>query len=124
QTAIAATAPETVAPKTDAAFVDQEQAAQTLQSLPSLPQTTIVATAPETVAPKTDAAFLDQEQVAQPPQSLASLPQTVEQLAAGRAQIAPEEAKLPAADVEILAKIPVPRPRPAAALARRYIRQP
>src|SRR5262249_4110316 len=49
QTAIVATAPETVAPKTDAAFVDQEQAAQTLQSLPSLPQTAIVATAPETV---------------------------------------------------------------------------
>lgn len=115
QTAILATAPETVAPKTDAASVEQEQAAQT-QSLPSLPQTAIIA--PETVAPRTDAAFVDQEQMAQTPQSLASLPQTVEQLTAGRAQIAPEEAKLPAADVEILAKIPVPRPRPAAALAR------
>ena len=101
QTAILATAPETVAPKTDAASVEQEQAAQT-QSLPSLPQTAIIA--PETVAPRTDAAFVDQEQMAQTPQSLASLPQTVEQLTAGRAQIAPEEAKLPAADVEILAK--------------------
>ena len=118
QTAIVATAPETVAPKTDAASVEQEQAAQT-QSLPSLPQTAIIA--PETVAPRTDAAFVDQEQMAQTPQSLASLPQTVEQLAAGRAQIAPKEAKLPAADVEILAEIPVPRPRPAAALARRSL---
>src|SRR5262249_24357533 len=119
QTATVSTAPETVAPKTDAAFVDQEQVAQTAQSLASLPQTATVATTPETVAPKTDAAVLDQEQAAQTPQSPASLPQTVEQLAAGRAQIAPEEAKLQAADVEILAKIPVPRPRPPAALARR-----
>jgi len=118
QTATDATAPETVAPKTDAAFVDQEQVAQP-QSLASLSQTATIATAPETVAPKTDAAVLDQELVAQTPQSLASLPQTVEQPAAGRAQIAPEEAKVQAADVEILAKIPVPRPRPPAALARR-----
>src|SRR5262249_44521140 len=76
QTATVATAPATVARKTDAPFVAQGQVAQTPQSLASLPQTATVATTPETVAPKTDAAVLDQEQVAQTPQSPASLPQT------------------------------------------------
>ena len=46
-------------------------------------------------------------------------PQTVEQSAAGQAQTASEEAKLQTADVEILAKIPVPRPRPTAAPTRK-----
>ena len=46
-------------------------------------------------------------------------PQMVEQSAAGQAQTASEEAKLQTADVEILAKIPVPRPRPIAAPTRK-----
>src|SRR5262249_59902223 len=58
-------------------------------SIPETSQTATDATAPETVAPKADAAFVDQEQLAQTPHSLASLPPTVEQLAAGRAHIAP-----------------------------------
>ena len=80
---------------------------------------TVAQTAPKTVALKADAAFLDQEQLPQLPQSLAALPQTVEQLTAAPAQIAREEVNLQAADVEILAKIPVPRPRPTAASARK-----
>jgi Polymer-forming cytoskeletal len=55
QTATVVTAPETVASKTDAAFVDREQAVQTPESLASLPQTATVATAHETVAPKANA---------------------------------------------------------------------
>jgi cytoskeletal protein CcmA (bactofilin family) len=88
-------------------------------SIPETSQTATVATAPETVAPKADAAFFDSEQVPQMPQSFAAPSQTVEQLAAGRAQIAREETEPPAADVEILAKIPVPRQRPTAASGRK-----
>jgi len=82
-----------------------------------MPQTASVSTAPQTAAPKTDAASL-QEQAPQMMQGLAA-PQTVEQSAAGQAQMASEEAKLQTADVEILAKIPVPRPRPTAAPTRK-----
>src|SRR5262249_12110017 len=103
---------ETAAPKTDADVVGQEQVAQTPQSLASPPQAATVAIAPGT-------AVLDQEQVAQTPQSLASLPQTIEQFPAGQGQIASDEAKSQPADVEILGKIPVPRPRPPANFARR-----
>ena len=113
QTATVATVPETVAPKTDAAFLNQEQVPQSL----AMPQTVSVSPAPETATPKTDAASL-QEQVPQMMQGLAA-PQTVEQSAAGQAQTASEEAKLQTADVEILAKIPVPRPRPTAAPTRK-----
>jgi hypothetical protein len=86
------------------------------QSL-AMPQTVSVSTAPETAAPKTDAASL-QEQVPQMMQRLTA-PQTVEQSAAGQAQMASEEGTLQTADVEILAKIPVPRPRPTAATTRK-----
>jgi cytoskeletal protein CcmA (bactofilin family) len=112
QTATVATAPETIAPKTDGASL-QEQMPQSL----AMPQTASVSTAPQTAAPKTDAASL-QEQAPQMMQGLAA-PQTVEQSAAGQAQMASEEAKLQTADVEILAKIPVPRPRPTAAPTRK-----
>jgi len=113
QTATVATAPEAVAPKTDAAFLNQAQMPQSL----AMPQTVSVSTAPETAAPKTDAASL-QEQVPQMMQRLTA-PQTVEQSAAGQAQMASEEGTLQTADVEILAKIPVPRPRPTAATTRK-----
>ena len=88
QTATVATVPETVAPKTDAAFLNQEQVPQSL----AMPQTVSVSPAPETATPKTDAASL-QEQVPQMMQGLAA-PQMVEQSAAGQAQTASEEAKL------------------------------
>jgi cytoskeletal protein CcmA (bactofilin family) len=113
------TAPETVAPKADAALLDPEQVPQMPQSLAAPPQTATVAQTAETIAPKADPTFLDPKQVPQMPQSLAALPQTVEQLAAGRAQMAREEAKLQAPDVEILAKVPLPRARPTVALARK-----
>src|SRR6516225_3059472 len=113
QTATVATVPETVAPKTDAAFLNQEHVPQSL----AMPQTVSVSPAPETATPKTDAASL-QEQVPQMMQGLAA-PQMVEQSAAGQAQTASEEAKLQTADVEILAKIPVARPRPTAAPTRK-----
>jgi cytoskeletal protein CcmA (bactofilin family) len=111
---VAQTAPETARPKADAAFLDTEPA-------PEMQQTGTVATAPETVVSKPDAAFLDPQQVPQMPQSVATLPQTVEQLATGQAQMASEEVKLQAANVEILAKIPVPRPRPTALPSRTSI---
>jgi cytoskeletal protein CcmA (bactofilin family) len=89
-------------------------------SMPETPQAAPVAqTAPETVAPKARAASLDPEQAPEIAQSLVAMQQTVEQLAAGRAQMASEEAKLQAADMEILAKIPVPRPRPTAPPSRK-----
>ena len=89
-------------------------------SMPETPQAAPVAqNAPETVAPKAPAASLDPEQAPEIAQSLAALQQTVEQLAAGQAQMASEEAKLQAADVEILAKIPMPRPRPTAPSSRK-----
>jgi hypothetical protein len=94
---IARTVPETVAPKADTAFLDPEQEPQMPQSLAAPLQTATVATAPDAVAPKTDAPFLDQERV-QTPRSLAAVEQP---------------------DVEILAKIPVPRPRPTATPARK-----
>jgi hypothetical protein len=51
---------------------------------------------------------------------LATLRQTVEQLAAGQDQVARDIAKLEAADMEILEKIPAPPPpRPVAAPARK-----
>src|SRR5262245_17603149 len=116
---VAQTAPETVAPKADTAFLDPKQVPQMPQSRAAPPQTASVATAPEMVAPKADAAFLGPEQAPKMPQSLVALPQTVEQLAADRAQMAREDAKVHAGDVEILAKIPVPRPRPTVVPARK-----
>jgi cytoskeletal protein CcmA (bactofilin family) len=87
---------------------------------PETPQAAPVAqTTPGTVAPKALAASLDPEQVPQMTQSLAAPRQTVEQVAAGQAEMAREDAKLLPADLEILAKIPVPRPRPTAAPARK-----
>jgi hypothetical protein len=87
--------------------------------MPETPQAAPVAqTAPQTVAPKARAASLDAEQVPQMAQSLAAPRQTVEQPATGRAQMTREDGELQAADVEILAKIPLPRPRPTAAPAR------
>jgi hypothetical protein len=51
---------------------------------------------------------------------LATPRQTVEQLAAGQTQVTREIAKLEAADVEILAKIPAPPPpRPITATTRK-----
>src|SRR5689334_16407647 len=98
QTATVATAPDAVAPKAGTALLEPEQVSQTPQSLAAPLQTATVATAPDAVAPKTDAPFLDQERVPQTPQSRAAVEQP---------------------DVEILAKIPVPRPRPTATPARR-----
>ena len=74
----------------------------------------VTQTAPETVAPKAPAPSIDPVQVQQIARDLAALRLTVEQLAAG-------QAKLEAADVEILAKITPapPPPRPIAAPARR-----
>src|SRR5262249_12602658 len=114
---VAQTAAETVAPKADTAFLDPKQVPQMPQSRAAPPQTAM--TAPEMVAPKADAAFLGPEQAPKMQQSLAALPQTVEQLAADRAQMAREDAKVHAGDVEILAKIPVPRPRPTVVPARK-----
>lgn len=75
----------------------------------------VTQTAPEMVAPKAPAApSIDPAQVQQIARDLATLRQTVEQLAAG-------QAKLEAADVEILAKVTPapPPPRPIAAPARK-----
>src|SRR5262249_25539679 len=70
----------------------------------------------ESVAPKAPlVSFLDPEKMQQMARDLATLRQTVEQLAAGQAQVTREIAKLEAADVEILEKIPAPSPpRPIA----------
>src|SRR5262249_47990467 len=80
---------------------------------------TVAQTAPETVALKADAAFLDGEGYPPWPQVPGARPQTANQPTAAPAQIAREEVNLQAADVEILAKIPVPRPRLTAASARK-----
>jgi cytoskeletal protein CcmA (bactofilin family) len=85
-------------------------------SMPETPQAEpVVQNAPETIAPKAGDASLDPERAAEMPQSPAALRPTVEQPAAGGAQVAREDAKLQATDVEILAKIPLPRPRPTTA---------
>lgn len=89
-------------------------------SAPETPQAAPVAQiAPE--APKAPAApSVDPEQVHQIALDLAAVRQTVEKLAASQDQIAREIDRLQAADVEILAKIPVPPPpRPIAAPARK-----
>jgi cytoskeletal protein CcmA (bactofilin family) len=104
-------------------------------SVPETPQAALVAQiAPEPIAPKAPAApYLDPEQVQQIAQSLAAMQQTVQQvaqslitlrqtvgqLAAGQDQMAREIARLQAADLEILAKIPASLPRPTAALAHK-----
>ncbi len=62
----------------------------------------------------------DPEKIQQMARDLATLRQTVEQLAAGQTQVTREIAKLEAADVEILEKIPAPPPpRPITAPARK-----
>jgi hypothetical protein len=73
------------------------------------------------VAPNAPAApAFDPEKIQQMAWDLATLRQTVEQLAAGQTQVSREIAKLEAADVEILAKIPAPPPpRPSTASARK-----
>ena len=73
------------------------------------------------VAPNAPAApAFDPEKIQQMAWDLATLRQTVEQLAAGQTQVSREIAKLEAADVEILAKIPAPPPpRPSTAPARK-----
>jgi hypothetical protein len=75
----------------------------------------------EAVAPKAPpASFLDPEKMQQMARDLATLRQTVEQLAADQAQVTREIAKLEAADVEILEKIPAPSPpRPIAVPTRK-----
>ena len=73
------------------------------------------------VAPNAPTApSFDPEKIQQMARDLATLQQTVEQLAAGQPQVTREIAKLEAADVEILAKIPAPPPpRPITAPARK-----
>jgi len=73
------------------------------------------------VAPNAPTApSFDPEKIQQMARDLATLQQTVEQLAAGQTQVTREIAKLEAADVEILAKIPAPPPpRPITAPARK-----
>ena len=73
------------------------------------------------VAPNAPTApSFDPEKIQQMARDLATLRQTVEQLAAGQTQVTREIAKLEAADVEILAKIPAPPPpRPITAPARK-----
>ncbi len=91
-------------------------------SVPDTRQAPPVAqTAPENVEPKAPAApSLDPAQVQQIAQDVAALRQTVEQLAADQDQIARQITRLEAADIEILAKLPVPPPpRPVAAPARK-----
>lgn len=85
--------------------------------------------APETVvekvAPKAPAVPpLDAEQVQQMALGLAALQQTVEQIAGGQDQIARQIARLQAADVEILERIPTPQPQPPSIPARRPIPPP
>jgi hypothetical protein len=76
-------------------------------------QTAVAPNAPATPA-------FDPEKIQQMAWDLATLRQTVEQLAAGQTQVSREIAKLEAADVEILAKIPAPPPpRPSTASARK-----
>jgi hypothetical protein len=88
-------APETIAPKTRDASLDPEQAITAPASTPETPQVApIVQNAPETIAPKTRDASVD-------------------------ANMASEDAKLQATDVEVLANVPVPRARPTAAPARK-----
>jgi hypothetical protein len=117
---VAQNAPETIAPKTRDASLDQAQATAVQASTPETPQSVPVAqNAPEIVAPRARDSSLDPEQVPQMTQRLATAPQTVEQPAAGRAEFAREVAKLQVTDAEILAKIPLPRPRPTAAPARK-----
>ncbi len=76
----------------------------------------VTQTAPENAAPKAPATpALDPAQLQQMARDLATLRLTVEQLAAG-------QAKLEAADVEILEKInPAPPPQPPAAPARKPV---
>jgi hypothetical protein len=87
--------------------------------VPETPQAAPVAQT--AVAPKAPTApSLDPERVQQMARDLATLRQTVEQLAAGQDQVARDIAKLEAADMEILEKIPAPPPpRPVAAPARK-----
>ncbi len=90
---------------------------------PSAPQLVPAAqVAPETVASKAPAVpSLDTEQVQQIALALAALRQSVEQIAGGQDQMAREIARLQAADVEILERIPAPQPQPPSTTARKPI---
>lgn len=94
-------------------------------SVPEQQASPIAQTAQETVAPKAPvAASLDPEQLQQITGSLTVLRQTVEQLTAGQDQMAREIARLHAADLEILQRIPAPPPQPPTAPARKPMPMP
>jgi cytoskeletal protein CcmA (bactofilin family) len=116
-------APETIAPKAREASLDPEQATTARASTPETPQAaSVVQNAPETIAPKAREASLDPEQAttarASTPQA-ASVVQNAPETIAPKAREASLDVKLQAIDVEVLANVPVPRPRPTAATARK-----
>jgi cytoskeletal protein CcmA (bactofilin family) len=125
--------PETIAPKTRDASPNPEHAITVPASTPETPQVApIVQNAPETIAPKTRDASLDPEQAITAPASTPETPQVAPIVQNAPETIAPktrdasvdanmasEDAKLQATDVEVLANVPVPRARPTAAPARK-----
>jgi cytoskeletal protein CcmA (bactofilin family) len=107
QAASVQNAPETITPKARDASPEPEQATAARPSTPETPQAASVQNAPETITPEARDASPEPEQATA---ARASMP---------KARDASPDAKLQAIDVEIIANVPVPRPRPTAAPARK-----
>jgi cytoskeletal protein CcmA (bactofilin family) len=126
-------APETNAPKARDASLDPERAIAAQASTPETPQVApVVQNAPETIPPKARGASLDPERTTaarastpETPQAapvVQNAPETIAPKARDaplEAKMASEDAKLQAIDVEVVANVPVPRPRPTAASGRK-----